>query len=180
MKDEDRPGVGNASPRAVVCLSFLVALAGPVGCGTNAEELLYQTTGAAGRTYLDLLLTDLANAVADRFDRVETASPPTDDEADEEEDADLVDDGDDVTNGDGSPFDDLTGDPTAGEPLCSSCAACHCADASGGCIPGATALVGVSAETLDEFLRGDAAHPSEDLTDQEVVDLEAYLASPGG
>ena len=77
-------------------------------------------------------------------------------------------------------LEDLVGDPAAGEALYASCAACHCADASGGCLPTATGVVGVSAETLDEFLRGDAPHPPSDLTDQEIVDLEAYLASLGG
>ncbi|MGB2984628.1 MAG: hypothetical protein WBE26_01985 [Phycisphaerae bacterium] len=155
---------------------FLVPLlVGLAGCGTNLNELLYQSASALGRTYLDLLLTDAANNVADALD--EDGAPPSDEG---EDDGDTDDGNGDDEDGGGVSFDDLTGDPAAGEPLYASCAGCHCADASGGCLPGATGLVGASAESLDEFLRGGASHPSSDLTDQEIVDLEAYLASLGG
>ena len=75
-----------------------------------------------------------------------------------------------------------TGAPTAGEPIFASlgCAACHCADAIGGCALEAPSLVGVGSATLDELLRGDAAHPGGkfDLDDQGIADLAAFLASP--
>ena len=161
---------------AAAWLCGVALVAGLVGCGSNFPELLYQSASAAGRTYLDLLLTDVANTVTDALDREDEVSPDGDDDGDDNGDDNGDDDGGD--GGDIS-FDDLTGDPAAGEPLYASCAACHCADGSGGCIPGATAVIGVSAETLDEFLRGGAAHPASDLTDQEIVDLEAYLASLG-
>jgi hypothetical protein len=43
-------------------------------------------------------------------------------------------------------------------------------------------VIGVSAETLNDFLRLETPHPGgkQDLTDQEIVDFEAYLASLGG
>lgn len=151
-----------------------VALAlGVGGCGTNLDEILFQSATALGRTYIDLLLTDAANTLAERDQ--------------DEEPVDGDQNGDDVDGGNGGDdgttdggFEDLVGDPAAGEALYASCAACHCADASGGCLPGTPGIIGVSAETLDEFLRGDAPHPPSDLTDQEIVDLEAYLASLGG
>jgi len=152
-----------------------IALAlGLAGCGTNLDEILFQSGTALGRTYLDLLLTDVANTLADRCDQ-------DDEPIDGDQNGDAADDGNGDDGGvtDGG-FEDLVGDPAAGEPLYASCAACHCADAVGGCLPGTPGVVGVSAETLDEFLRGDAPHPPSDLTDQEIVDLEAYLASLGG
>jgi hypothetical protein len=41
-------------------------------------------------------------------------------------------------------------------------------------------VTGTSAQLLDEVLRGGGTHPPSDLTDQEIVDLEAYLAILGG
>lgn len=159
-----------------VSILGIASLLGLAGCGTNLEEILFQSGAAIGRTYVDLLLTDMANTLADQLDQEDEA-------VDEDQNGDDDDDGGDDDGDGGSTdgnFDDLTGDPAAGEPLYASCAACHCADATGDCLPGAGALIGVSAETLDEFLRGDAGHPPSDLTDQEIVDLEAYLASLGG
>jgi len=160
----------NTRLRWSVGLGTAVLLIGLVGCGSGVNEALYQTASAAGRTALDIFLTELANALADTFDQ--TATPPDDDG-----------NGGDADDGDGNggdedvPFDDLVGDPVAGEPLYASCAACHCADAGGDCLPGAPGVVGASAEALDEFLRGDASHPPSDLSNQEIVDLEAYLGS---
>lgn len=147
-------------------------LLGFSGCGTNIEEILFQSAAAIGRTYVDLLLTDAVNTLAEQGEQ-------QDEPADDEQDGGDADDGDggDATGGN---LGDLTGDPAAGEPLYASCAACHCADASGDCLPGAGPVVGASAESLDEYLRGDAGHVPSDLTDQEIVDLEAYLASLGG
>ena len=158
-------------PTWLVGAFFAFAL---LGCGTNVSEILYQTSAAAGRTILDLWLTDLANQLADAA--AEDDTPPADDDQDGEGNGDG-----DGGLAEGADFADLTGDPAAGEPLFASCAGCHCADASGGCLPGATGLIGVNAETHDEFLRGDATHPTKaDLTDQEIVDLVAYLDSLGG
>jgi cytochrome c553 len=77
-------------------------------------------------------------------------------------------------------FDSLTGIAAQGESLFTeqSCMGCHCADATGGCVAGAPRVVGVAAETLDARLRGAATHPIKPLlTDQDIVDLEAFLAS---
>ena len=152
-----------ASLLIVVCLMSLSA------CGTNFDEVLYQTAGATGRTFLDLLFTDLANTLADSFDR--GGAPAQEDEGD----------GDDTPPPVGPPLEELTGDPDAGEGIfaSNSCAACHCADAVGGCALSAPSLVGVATETLDDRLRGDVAHPGGkfNLTNQDIVDLQAYLAS---
>lgn len=154
------------------------------GCGVSIDQLVVQSGAALGRSYLDLLLTDLGNALAERAEQDQDLNG--DDDADDTDgdgggDGDGDGGGDGDADGGGGSLDDLTGDPAAGEPLFASCGGCHCADASGGCLPGAPALVGVSAETLNEHLRGDAAHPAKvNLTDQELVDLQAYLASLGG
>ena len=101
---------------AAAWLCGVALVAGLVGCGSNFPELLYQSASAAGRTYLDLLLTDVANTVADALDREDEVSPDGDDNGDDNGDDDGGDGGD-------ISFDDLTGDPAAGEPLYASCAA---------------------------------------------------------
>ena len=143
------------------------------GCGTNLEQVLLQTASAAGRTVLDIVLTELANALAEelRPDGPADGGNGTDDG-----NGDTPPDG---GNGDGN-IDDLVGDAAAGQAVYAgnNCAGCHCADAGGGCALSAPAIAGVSRQTLDESLRGTASHPVRvDLTDQEIVDLEAYLAS---
>ena len=75
---------------------------------------------------------------------------------------------------------DLTGDTAAGATVytSSSCCGCHCADAVGGCAMSAPSLVGVSLDLLDANLRGSDSHPLKPtLTDQELVDLQAWLSS---
>lgn len=131
--------------RTMPLLAMLVC-----GCGTNFDEILYQSLAATGRTAFDIFLTDLANAIADRAE-------------------------DDSDNGDDSDGDDGTGESIY---VSNGCAACHCADASGGCALDAPALLDVDVETLDEFLRGDTPHTGGkyDLTDQDILDLEVYLS----
>jgi|GEM_PF-2356971 len=72
------------------------------------------------------------------------------------------------------------GDAVAGAALFggNNCGACHCADASGGCALNAPSLVGLSGGVLDANLRGDDPHAGGkfDLSDQEMADLETYLA----
>lgn len=164
-------------------LALLLTLSlGLSACGTNLSELLFQAVAATGRTYVDGVLTDLAN------DLTESAEPddgaPEDDRepaGDDEGDSD-ADDEEEVIN-DGEPA-DLTGDTDDGEVLfvSLSCGSCHCADAVGGCALDAPSVIGVSAETLNDFLRLETPHPGgkQDLTDQEIVDFEAYLVSLGG
>ena len=159
-------------------VTTLILLTGLVGCGTNWQDVLAQTGTAIGQTYVDLFLTDVANAVADRFDDEGTddgQGDGADDTDGEDGNGTDQDGGDDDSGGDLSG---LTGDPAAGQTLYASCAGCHCADAVGGCLPTAPGLIGASAELNDEYLRGDATHPTKpDLSDQEIVDLAAYLAS---
>ncbi len=177
-----RPG----SPGLMAMLLGVLCV-GLGGCGTNFNELLYQAASAVGRTAFDLWLTDQANRIADSHE--DGDDEPTDgddgdaDDGDEPDDADGEDGDSGGDDGGGNGGGDLTGDPSAGEIGYNSngCAACHCADATGGCALSAPGLIGVDAATLDDFLRGDASHPSKaDLTDQQIVDMEAYLASAGG
>lgn len=168
------------------CAAALALALGLSGCGTNVNELLFQTGTAAGRTLLDLLLTDLANTIEDQLDNLSEA---TDDGDQDTDDAGGVDDnGDGDTDGEindnggatGGGLDDLTGDPATGETLytANGCAVCHCEDAAGDCALSAPAIIDTAAQSLANFLRGDEIHPSKiDLTDQEIVDLQAYLAS---
>ena len=52
-------------------------------------------------------------------------------------------------------------------------------DAAGGCALDAPGLQGASADVLDSNLRGDDAHAGGkfELSDQDISDLEAYVAS---
>ena len=160
---------------AIALFGLFVAIVGTAGCGVDVQNLLFQSAGAVGRTYFDLMLTDLANELAEADDDNGDADDgePDDGEPDDGE----PDDGD---GGDDAPFDELTGDPAAGELLYASCAVCHCADGSGGCLPGTPGVIGASAESLDEYLRGHDTHVPSDVTNQEIVDMEAYLATLGG
>ncbi len=158
--------------RRPALLFVLVCLMGLAGCGTNFDEVLYQTASATSRTFLDWLLTDLANTLADSFDREGTPAQGDEDDGDNG--------GGDTNPPDGPLLEELTGDPGAGEGVYASnaCAPCHCADAAGGCALSAPSLVGVAIDTLDDRLRGDVDHPGGkfSLTNQEIVDLQAYLA----
>lgn len=147
------------------------------GCGTNLDQVLLQTATATGRTVLDIFLTEYANNLVDQFQ-------PGDQNGDQNQDGGGGTDNGGTDNGGGSNggggLDGLTGDAAAGETVFSSnnCAGCHCADASGGCALSAPSIVGMSRTILDEELRGSSPHPVKvNLSDQEIVDLEAYLAS---
>jgi mono/diheme cytochrome c family protein len=166
-----------------VPLVSVVLILGLGGCGTSINEALYQTVSAAGRTTLDIFLTEFANALAQAFT---PTTPPADDGDDGADNGDGANGGD-VTDGDGdgdggdvSP-DELTPDPVAGGAIFADngCGACHCDDASGGCAAGAPGMVGLSYDALFDTVGGGTMHfgkPS--LTTQQLVDLEAYLASP--
>ncbi len=170
------------STSRVTWAAAVALMLGAVGCGSDLNQVLFETVAAAGRTFVDQVLTDVANTLADREDDADGTPSDGDQDGDDVDGGDGDGDGD--GNGDGEPpdggFDEHIGDPVAGEALytANTCAVCHCADGAGGCLPGAPPLTGVSAEVLDELLRGDAPHASKvDLTNQEIVDLEAYLAS---
>lgn len=161
-----------------VRLTAVALFLGLAGCGTNIEEILFQSATALGRTAFDVMLTEVANDLADALDCDDM--PP--DDGDNGDDGDDTDDGDDGDGGDGNGGDD-TGGVAAGEAIYADngCAACHCADAVGGCALDAPSLVSVESDTLTSFLNGDAPHPggTVDLSDQELADLAAYLASLG-
>jgi cytochrome c553 len=153
---------------------LLAALAVPfAGCGTNLNEVLFQSGAATGRTLIDLWLTDFENRLADSLNPNGAAAGDSGSTTDQG--------GGGTSGGDGSSG--LTGDPAAGQTVfaANNCAACHCANASGGCALSAPPVVGVTAETLDEVLRGDQTHPAKvELSDQDLADLQAFLASHAG
>ncbi len=163
-------GTSVRRPGWLLVVAYLISLS---GCGTNLNDLLYQTASAGGRTFLDLLLTDTANAVADSFDQGRTS--------DQGSTSDQQDAGGGTAPQEGPPLDELTGDPDAGGALFSAnnCTACHCPDARGGCALDAPSLPGVATEMLDGRLRGDIPHPGGkfDFANQDIVDLQAFLAS---
>lgn len=164
------------------------------GCGTNLNDVLLQSVSAVGRTFLDIALTDLANAVADSLEQQGSATSEQEDEtpteageADEgdsdegELDTDTdTDPGDDGDQGDADDTGGLTPQAASGEAYyaANGCATCHCDDASGGCALDAP-VVGEDIDTLDEWLRGEAPHPGGkfDISDEQLADLQAYLAS---
>lgn len=157
-------------------------LVGVAGCGTNLDELLLQAAASVGRVVVDQAITEVANEVADAIadDGVDSTNGDVDDGTDGSGDGDDGTGGD-GDNGGGGPDLPAEGDASRGATIYadSGCASCHCADASGGCALSAPGLVGVSATVIDDALRGGAGHPTMPaLTDQEVVDLAAFLAAP--
>lgn len=70
------------------------------------------------------------------------------------------------------------GDAENGEALVTAnCAACHGADGASGFAPN---IQGQSAANIMARTGGDGGHPEIELTEQEVLDVEAYLGSFGG
>ena len=156
-------------PRRILWLA-LIAIVGAPGCGTSAGDALFNTATAAGTSLLDQILTAAVNGTLGLL------NPPPASSADETP-------GDGGGSGGGGNFDGLTGDAANGQTLftANNCASCHCADASGGCALSAPSLVGVVVTIVDDHLRGGASHAGgkfQQLTDQEIVDLTAFLASP--
>ena len=132
-----------------------------------------RSLAATGRTLIDLWLTDFENRLADSLDRNGAAAG----------DSGSTTDQGGGSNGGGNGSTGLTGDPTAGQTVSTTnnCASCHCADASGGCALSAPPIAGVASDTIDARLRGDATHPLKiALSDQDLADLQAYLASHAG
>ena len=162
-----QPSITRRRPRPVAWLALALLAALP-GCGTTAGDTLFNAASAAGTTAFDLFLTAAVNSLLD----IVNAPPPSS----------TTQPSGGSGGGGGGNFGGLTGDSANGQSLfmANNCAACHCADASGGCALSAPALVGVSAAQLDDRLRGTISHPGGKftLTDQEIVDLEAYLAAP--
>ena len=135
-------------------LLSLVLLPILVGCGTNLEEVLYQTATAAARTCLDNILTDVANEVSARYDEDDTVP------ADEE-------DGADGGNGgatDGAGF------------YATNCASCHGDDEASGFAPDVS---GMTAAQLAAGLES-GTHGSITLTDEEIEAIADFLGGGGG
>ncbi|MFQ5495702.1 MAG: c-type cytochrome [Phycisphaerae bacterium] len=152
----------------LVLLSLFVS----PGCGTNFDELLIQAGTAAGRTAVDLLLTDLANSLADLGNQ---GAPPGDTGGGTP--------GGGTTPPDGGMLDGLVGTAATGASLFVSngCSGCHCDDATGGCALSAPRIIGEDPAAIDAVLRGSHPHPIKvDLLDQDIVDLAAFLGSLGG
>lgn len=171
--------------RVLACI--LPALALVSGCGNDFGYLAYQTAESAGRTFFDLLLTEFANQIYDGLTGTNDGDNGNDNQSgdDNENDNSAGDDDGDNDNSAGNGGNDNSSagpDAVAGEQLyADSCASCHCADASGGCLLDAPSLVGATAQLLEEFVVGDATHPAKrDWSDQNLADVEAYLASLGG
>ena len=160
----------------------LAALAVPfAGCGTNLNEVLLQSGTATGRTLIDLWLTDFENRLADSLNPSGAPAGSGGSTTDQGGGGSDQGNGGGAGGGDGSTG--LTGDPAAGQTVfaANNCAACHCAGASSGCALSAPPVLGVAQDTLDAVLRGDAPHPTKvELSDQDLADLHAYLASLAG
>ncbi len=85
-------------------------------------------------------------------------------------------------NGDNDNGDVTGGDPVAGEAfyLANNCAACHCADAVGGCAANAPNIVGEESDELFGLLSGAEEHPGgtvAGITQADADDLAAWLAT---
>lgn len=178
----DRPPFARAGRTGCTLTALALALAFLSACGTNFEDVLFQAVSAVGRTIVDAALTDIANDLAGALDGASDSA--SDDATTDGAGGDNMTDGTGDSPADGSTggsLADLTGDPPAGQTSYNAlgCASCHCGDASGGCALDAPSLTGSNAASLDDHLRGDATHVGGkfDLSDQEIVDLEAYLAS---
>lgn len=151
-----------AAPLVVIMCSCWLAIAS--GCGTSFENAAVQAGAAGGRTLIDLWLTELANQLADQL-----AGDGS---------ADNGNDNGGMFGGDLTP---LVGDPVNGQALwqANPCMSCHCADASGGCQLDAPNIQMVDRFTIDLRTRGPISHPGGkyNFSDQDVVDLEAYIMS---
>lgn len=68
------------------------------------------------------------------------------------------------------------GDAVAGEAVyASTCMVCHGADGAGGAI--GPDIQGSPAAAIESATNGEGGHPPYDISAQDVLDLEAYLAS---
>jgi len=157
------------------------------GCGTDFNNVLFQSLASAGRSAFDLTLTDLANSVANVADSLNAPASDADQgggEGDASGGSDNDSDGDgdsgEATDG-GVPPD---GDATNGRAVfdANGCSTCHCDDASGGCALNAPSLQGVEAQEVTDKLTGVVGHTggTRELTDSELADLAAYLADLAG
>lgn len=85
-------------------------------------------------------------------------------------------------SGDNDNGDNTLGDPVAGEAfyVANNCAACHCADAGGGCAANAPSIVGEESDEIFGLLSGAEEHPGgtvAGVTQADADDLAAWLAT---
>lgn len=154
------------------------------GCGTDLGEALLFAGESAGRTFLDVILSDFYSDAPDLV----TFPGGRGDTADDDEAADDTTQGDttdtepnDTAPPDGGDVVDLIGDADRGATVyaASFCAGCHCDDASGGCLPTAPDIRGDELITLTDVLQGNRSHVGgafPDLTPQDTADLQTFLA----
>jgi cytochrome c551 len=143
--------------RRVGGLGAVLMAVGVAGCGTaNTTDLLVNIANAAATTTLDLALSGAANSFAGCFE----PCPPCEDEGD--------------GNGDGNGGGNGGGDPGQ-QVYLERCAGCHGANGEGGSGP---PLAGVDwTDRLQELFGGGQSHFGATLTDQEIADVAAWLAS---
>jgi mono/diheme cytochrome c family protein len=147
-----------------MALGLLLCL---TGCGSNLEEVLFQTVTAAGRTYLDQLLTDIANELAgDREDETD------DDAGGEDDDDEDEDDGDDTDDDHGDDDGDDGGPALDGVALfAANCSACHGEDGASGFAPDIT---GKTAAELSAALEL-PTHAAISLSEEEIAAIVEFL-----
>jgi len=155
------------------------------GCGSDFNNVLFQSLSAAGRSAFDLTLTDLANTVADAADNLNAPADGADQgggAGDDSGDTDTDGDGDGGATDGGMP--PAAGDGANGRLVFdgNGCSTCHCDDASGGCALGAPSLQGVEAAEVTDKLTGVIGHTggTRDLSETELEDLATYLAELAG
>lgn len=91
------------------------------------------------------------------------------------------DSGGDEGGDDNSAIKDLTGDPAAGQTVFTSgqcaTAGCHGADGNSGSAPALRDVVGsrTDDQIIDAVLDGKGAMPPQDLTDQQMADVLAWM-----
>ena len=187
--------------RIAGCASWLLI----AGCGTDLGDALLFAGDSASRTFVDVILSDFFSDAPDLVS-FPGGSGDTATNGDEAVNDTVVDDTPaDDTAADGTTADDtpqdtptdtepeqpaapeddttveLTGDADRGLAVFTAnfCTACHCDDASGGCLPTAPDLRGIGRSTLQEELQPDTTHVGgafPDITAQDIADLETFLA----
>lgn len=169
------------SLRITGCVSWLFV----AGCGTDLGEALLFAGDSAGRTFIDVLISDFYSDAPELVTFPGRLGDATDDDAAPEETAA------DMDAEESAPLEEediedivdleLAGDADRGVAVFTAnfCTACHCDDASGGCLPTAPDVRGTNVTTLQEKLQGDEPHVGgtfPDLTAQDLADLQAFLA----
>lgn len=154
-----------------------------VGCGTNVNEALLLAAESSARTLFDIWLSDLYSGLPELFSLPSGPGEPVNGGGTGTGPTDGTGTGTGTGPPPGGGSSDLVGDPLEGAATFSanSCTACHCDDASGGCFPGAPNLTGKDFATIKERLQGETPHPGgkfPDLVDQDIANLEAFLADP--